>query len=210
MLADSRIKAVFGAPVEGCGIHKGSISDFSDHLVEKRGTVSSGLSCCGYDLTLGSSIISLRKTRIARIKEFFAKAFFRKPHVIDTKNLRASTCIGKEILIGKEGYVMLPGESILGVSQERIQMPLNIAGVAMEKSTLARIFLNVTVTPLEPGWEGFLTFEAKNNSDYPIRIYAGMGFSQLMFTTIEGHVDTPYNVRNGKYQNQPNRPVMAR
>lgn len=217
MLSDTLIKKIFCKSLEEVNRSKyygtdksfGCISPFSDKL--RKESVSSGLSSCGYDLMLSQKIISLKKPLIQKVRDFFSMLVGLPVSEIDTHNLVSSQrYIGREVVIPSTGYVMAPGETVLGVSEEYIAMPDNIAGVAMEKSTLARIFLNVTVTPIEPGWKGFLTYEIKNNSDYGIRIYAGMGITQLTFSQLSGPVEVSYADRKGKYKDQEHAPVKAR
>lgn len=66
---------------------------------------------------------------------------------------------------------MLPGESLLGTSIENIEMPDDLIAIANGKSTLARCFLLVYVTPIEPGFKGKITLELTNNCPVPLKIY---------------------------------------
>jgi dCTP deaminase len=65
----------------------------------------------------------------------------------------------------------------------------------------------VTVTPLESGWFGSITLEITNTTDLPVRIYPGMGITQLQFFQSDEQCLVSYADRNGKYQNQPAEPV---
>ncbi len=99
-------------------------------------------------------------------------------------------------------YFILPGNSYgLGVSVERFQIPRNVTAIALGKSTYARIGVIVNITPLEAGWEGYLTIEVSNSSNADCRIYAEEGIAQLLF--FEGEpCKTSYADRGGKYQGQ--------
>ena len=69
------------------------------------------------------------------------------------------------------------------------------------------IILNTT--PAEAGWEGHLTLEFSNSSGADCRIYANEGICQLLF--FEGDpCDVTYEDRDGKYQHQPEKVVLAR
>ena len=70
--------------------------------------------------------------------------------------------------------------------------------------------LCVTVTPLEPEWEGYLTLEISNKTNLPIVLTAGMGICQLLFLQGNEPCLTSYKDRSGKYQNQPPQPVTAK
>jgi len=58
------------------------------------------------------------------------------------------------------------------------------------------------VTPLEPGWEGFLTLEISNTTPLPAKIYADEGIAQLLFFRGQEEPEVTYADRKGKYQNQ--------
>lgn len=100
--------------------------------------------------------------------------------------------------------ILQPNTSILGVSVEKFNMPPNVGAIAVGKSTYARLGLIVNITPLEPSWKGFLTIELHNASQSPIKVYAYEGIAQILF--FELNAPTPYE---GKYQDQPNEPVLA-
>lgn len=107
-------------------------------------------------------------------------------------------------------YFILPAHSYgLGVALEKLKVPPNVTVVCLGKSTYARLGIIVNTTPAEAGWEGHLTLEFSNSSGADCRIYASEGICQLLF--LEGDpCETTYQDRRGKYQNQPERVVMAR
>lgn len=188
------------------------ILPFNDKLAADIGGPSKGLTSIGYDLTLNKEIkiykIGFFNKLINKLLAFFN---YRKPFTfIDIKNLNKSKDKLKTVIMDESGYVIYPGESFLGNSTEWLYLSRNISGDCLQKSTLARTFLDVTVTPLEPGWQGYLTLEIKNNNPYPIKIYPGIGICQLQFNTISGNVEVAYNDRDGKYMNQVCSPVVAR
>lgn len=100
-----------------------------------------------------------------------------------------------------------PGGCALGVSMERMAMPDNVTAVCMAKSTLARLFLEAAVTPLEASWSGFITLEFFNKSPNTIRLYAGVGVMQICFHVSNERCMVSYEDRGGKYQDQPAVPV---
>mgnify|MGYP000591410588 FL=1 len=70
--------------------------------------------------------------------------------------------------------------------------------------------LCVTVTPLEAGWEGYVTLELSNKTDLPIKLTPGMGICQVLFIHGNEPCEISYADRNGKYQDQPAEPVLPR
>jgi dCTP deaminase len=102
-------------------------------------------------------------------------------------------------------YEMPPQSVGNGISLERFSMPNDIGAIVEGKSTYARLGLITNVTPIEPGWNGYLTMNFINTSPYPIRIFADEGIAQVMFFRC-GEVDKPYE---GHYQNQTARVHLA-
>ena len=70
--------------------------------------------------------------------------------------------------------------------------------------------LCVTVTPLEAGWEGYVTLELSNKTDLPIKLTPGMGICQVLFIHGNEPCEVSYADRSGKYQDQPAEPVLPR
>ncbi len=61
-------------------------------------------------------------------------------------------------------------------------------------------------TVIEPGWKGYLTLELVNHSETVMHLLAGDPIAQVIFFALNAPTDAPYN---GKYQDQPNRPMGA-
>lgn len=100
------------------------------------------------------------------------------------------------------GFVIGPGESVLAFGVERINMPRNIAAHCVGKSTWARKFIEVLVTPIEPGWSGDVTIEIVNLGREDQLLKVGEGICQLQFFEIAGDVEMSYLDKSGKYQGQ--------
>ena len=159
---------------------------------------SFGTSSYGYDLRLGNKFKVLKSPNQvtgARIINpcDFDQQLFRDVYVEDG-----------------QGFVLAPQTFALAVSKEHMCMPRNITGICMQKSTIARAGLEVVVTPLEAGWEGFLTLELFNKTPFPIHLTVGMGIVQLLFFQGDQPCLVSYADRGGKYQNQEAEPVAPR
>jgi dCTP deaminase len=153
---------------------------------------SFGLSSFGYDIRLGRNFKVFKKK-----DDYIHDCLFgyEPDHVEDVNDV--------------DSIVIEPGSMVLGVSVENVNMPQDVVAICMAKSTLARKGIEAKVTPLEPGWSGYITLEIANDTPNPIRIYSGMGIMQLMFFKGE-RPKTTYGDRNGKYMNQPYEPVLAK
>lgn len=100
--------------------------------------------------------------------------------------------------------VYSPGNFTIASAIEEFQMPPNLVGVVHDKSTWARRGLSVRNTVIEPGWAGFLTLELVYDGRGPLTLPAGAGIAQVLF-----HRTTANASYDGKYQNQPDKPVEA-
>lgn len=110
------------------------------------------------------------------------------------------------VKIKDKGFVIHPGEFVLGCTQERFELPNDIAGKLEGRSSLGRLGLIVHATAgyVDPGFEGWLTLEISNISRLPIRIYAGMKIAQICFYQMSSEVLAPYGSKKlgSKYQGQ--------
>lgn len=152
-----------------------------------RDVVSWGVGSYGYDIRIGNEFEIFSMTPPIGVVD--PKNFDRKL----LKNITADT--GERVLIP-------PNTSLLGKSVEYVNIPRDILGVCIGKSTYARCGLIVNVTPLEPEWEGIITIEVSNLTPFTSCIYAGEGIMQVIFLKGSQTCETSYADRNGKYQRQ--------
>jgi len=159
--------------------------------IEGRKVISSGLSSCGYDVSL--SLEGFKIFSPINASEIDPKAF-------NSDSLISAT---PSVAVDGSVYWLLPPHSYaLGVTVEGFNLPPDVAGICMGKSTYARCGLLVNCTPLEPGWSGRLVLELGNLTQLPIRVYAGEGIAQVMFFELDRSCGTSYADRAGKYQGQ--------
>jgi dCTP deaminase len=171
---------------------------FQPYVGEKRrkldnGTkaISYGLSQAGYDIRLSPK----------QFLVFTDDGLYRHDFMLDPK-LADPTVPYEATLVHYEGssYFELPPHSFaLGTSLELISMPANIMGLCDGKSTYARCGTIINVTPIEPGWSGYLTMHIANPTPFPVRIYANEGIVQIMLYQLSSDVEQAYT---GLYQNQ--------
>ncbi len=96
------------------------------------------------------------------------------------------------------------GRFCLASAIEEFRMPEDLVGIVHDKSTWARRGLSVFNTVIEPGWKGFLTLELVYHGQRRLDIPAGSGIAQVVF-----HKTAEHAAYSGKYQDQPDRPVIA-
>ncbi len=107
---------------------------------------------------------------------------------------------GYDIRLDK-GVNLEAGRTSLAISRERFTMPCNVMGIVHDKSTWARLGIQVQNTVIEPGWIGYLTLEISysplSGKLTPLyTIPGGVGIAQVIFHLIDTHVEG----YEGKYQ----------
>lgn len=127
------------------------------------------------------------------------KFFDAKVEAQETKLKRDST---------GEYFVMPPRSIGLGVTVERFNMPNDVMCIVLGKSTYARIGLICNTTPVDAGFEGFVTLEFINPSPYKAKIYANEGVAQLVFLRGKEAIN-PYD-SSRKYQSQAGSVVYSK
>lgn len=114
--------------------------------------------------------------------------------------------------LGPSGYDVRIAESItlsasmygphpfaLASTIEHFDVPADLVGLVMDKSSWARQGLSLFNTVIEPGWRGFLTLELSYLGLGQLHIEAGSPIAQIVFHKLDEETEIPYA---GKYQDQ--------
>ena len=149
----------------------------------REGVISYGLSSYGYDIRVAAEFKVFTNVYNVAVDP---KAFDPRSFV----DVRERVCN------------IPPNSFALARTEEYFRMPRNVLAICVGKSTYARCGIVVNVTPLEPGWEGYLTLEISNTTPLPAKIYAGEGIAQLLFLEGDEEPSVAYGDREGKYQRQ--------
>ena len=93
-----------------------------------------------------------------------------------------------------EGFILHPGEFVLGSTYEKVSLPDDIAARLEGKSSLGRLGLltHSTAGFIDPGFEGHVTLELSNVATMPIRLWPGMKIGQLCFFKLSSPAERPY------------------
>ena len=158
------------------------INPFEENQV-RGNKISYGLSSYGYD---------------ARVSNEFKIFTNVNSEVVDPKNFKQSNFISKKV----SECIIPPNSFVLASTVEYFKIPNDIMVICLGKSTYARCGIIVNVTPLEPGWEGYVTLEFSNTTPLPAKIYANEGVAQFIFLKGNEKPDITYADRNGKYMKQ--------
>ena len=99
----------------------------------------------------------------------------------------------------EERFLLLPGESVLGITIETITLPPNLCGWLDGRSRFARLGLNVHVTAgfMQPGISNKQVLEIYNVSPIPLYLYPGTKVCQFIFQRCIGNA-----VYQGRFSNQ--------
>lgn len=98
-----------------------------------------------------------------------------------------------------------PGQFMLGSTQEFVRIPRCYAARFEGKSSLGRIGLTTHQTAgfIDPGFEGNITVELRNESSSSIVIWPGMKIGQICFFKLDSEPDRAYGKDIGShYQGQ--------
>ena len=164
-----------------CREHR-MIEPFEEKQV-RAGVISYGVSSYGYDV------------RVADEFKVFTNVMST---VVDPKNLDPAS------MVDFKGPVCLvpPNSFALARTVEYFRVPRNVLCTCVGKSTYARCGIIINVTPLEPGWKGYLTLEISNTTPLPAKLYAHEGIAQVLFFESDEPCEVSYRDKAGKYQTQ--------
>ena len=174
VLSDKTIKKL--------ALEEAMISPFVDKQV-REGKISYGLSSYGYD---------------ARVSEEFKIFTNVNSEIVDPKNFKPTNFVTKNV----SECIIPPNSFVLARTVEKFKIPDDVLVICLGKSTYARCGIIVNVTPLEPGWEGYVTLEFSNTTPLPAKIYANEGVAQFVFLKGNEKPEVTYADRDGKYMGQ--------
>lgn len=168
--------------------------DIKFALKEKRIVVSpfpnlsSQLGSCSIDLRLGSLFRIFDHSKYPYIDPY------KKDYAAD---------ITREVkLKDTDQFIMQPGDFVLAVTLERIQIPDNLMGRLEGRSSLGRmgIVVHSTASIFDPGWNGKCVLELGNMGRMAVALTPGMRICAMTFEELSSPTEKPYNTRqDAKY-----------
>jgi len=105
-------------------------------------------------------------------------------HVVDDADFSDIT---EEITV-EDHFVLMPGESVLALTEEKVTLPDNICGRLEGRSRFARLGLLVHITAsfMHPGISNHQVLEMYNASPFPLAIHPRTKICQFIFEYTEG------------------------
>ncbi|MDY0062174.1 MAG: dCTP deaminase [Myxococcota bacterium] len=130
---------------------------------------------------VGPASIDLRLGNEIRI-------FSPVPQVISITHASSYKEITYKLELGDSGYVIKPGELVLGITQERITLPDDIAGWLSSRSRFARLGLMVHISApfMQPGISNHQVLEIFNTGPNFLRLVPGERICQFVFDRCTG------------------------
>lgn len=107
---------------------------------------------------------------------------------------------------GQEGIVLLPKQTIVTYTHEKICLPMDCAGKIEIKSTYARLSLSVTASDFcNPGWSGHFPLSITNNGSHIIVLHPKEKMLQLSLVPTGSSIICRYP-RKGVFMNDDGTP----
>ncbi len=88
----------------------------------------------------------------------------------------------------KDTFTLMPGETVLGITHERIKLPANICGWLEGRSRFARMGLVIHMTAgfVQPGVNNRQVLEIGNLAPFPLVLKPGVRICQMILERTEG------------------------
>ena len=103
-------------------------------------------------------------------------------------------------LIKGDKIILPPLSFILATTMEYMEIPANIGGLIVGRSSIGRLTLQTENAGwVDPGYKGEITLELFNAGEVPIELQAGRRVCQIVLFETTKEAKNPYN---GKYVNQ--------
>jgi dCTP deaminase len=93
-----------------------------------------------------------------------------------------------ERLEAEESFTLMPGETVLGITRERIKLPADICGWLEGRSRFARMGLVIHMTAgfVQPGINNRQVLEIGNLAPFPLVLKPGVRICQIILERTEG------------------------
>jgi dCTP deaminase len=102
-------------------------------------------------------------------------------------------------LEAEESFTLMPGETVLGITRERIKLPDSICGWLEGRSRFARmgLVIHMTASFVQPGINNRQVLEIGNLAPFPLVLKPGVRICQMILERTEGKA-----TYRGKFRNQ--------
>jgi len=111
------------------------------------------------------------------------------------------------IRVKPNDYLLLkPGETVLGMTRERIELPDDVCGWLEGRSRFARLGLLVHISAsfMQPGLANHQVLEMSNFGPHPLEVFPGIPICQFIFDRTAGH-----GIYTGRFKSQTPESFLA-
>lgn len=93
-----------------------------------------------------------------------------------------------EVVEVEDHFILLPGQTVLGITHERITLPNDLCGWLEGRSRFARLGLMVHITAsfMQPGIDNHQVLEMTNAGPIPLALHPGIAVCQFIFEECRG------------------------
>lgn len=153
-----------------------------------------------FETQLGSCSIDLKLGNVFSVFEHSKFPFIDLRNGVDMDQVMRQVKIRDD-----ESFVLHPGQMVLGITRESMELPDDILARLEGRSSLGRlgIIVHGTASVFDPGWVGNATLELGNVGIIPVGLYPGMRICSFTFEPLSSPAEVPYGKRrSSKYVNQ--------
>lgn len=118
--------------------------------------------------------------RLGEVYKISGKAFLGETHR-QTPDITLVKKFGKDKTIKVK-----PGDFFLFKTVEKVNVPVNLSAAILPRTTTFRSGLFLRTGPVQPGYQGELTFGVKNEGPVVVEIEMGARFAHILFSEIKG------------------------
>jgi dCTP deaminase len=129
---------------------------------------------------VGPASVDLRLSNVFRV----FKTVRRNMAINDLSDFKNAT----ERVVVSDFLLLIPGETALGITMERIKLSENICGWLEGRSRFARfgLLVHISASFMQPGIDNHQVLELSNFGPQPLELYPGTRICQFIFERAEG------------------------
>lgn len=133
----------------------------------------------GFDLRLGE---------VYKISgsAFLGETHRKTPDITLVAKYNGKLSEAKSSSAGQKSIKIKPGDFFLAKTIEKINLPIDLSAVILPRTTTFRSGLFLRTGPVQPGYQGELTFGLKNEGPITVEIEMGARFAHILFHEIKG------------------------
>src|SRR3990167_423146 len=120
--------------------------------------------------------------RLGEVYKISGKAFLGEEH----RSTPGVELVKKYEKKKKNKIVIKPGDFYLVKTIEKINLPINLSAVIIPRTTTFRSGIFIRTGPIQPGYQGELTFGLKNEGPVTVEVEMGARFVHVIFHEIKG------------------------